>query len=119
VLVLAVGSGRLVGGGQHAGGGRHAVDESEHGQWAAVGEDGIPIPAPGPPPGRPDACMISSSVGLVDTTTLLMFLLPGSAGTVPAAHPRSAWLVTRSPVEVVVAWRRTCAMTTRPADPGA
>jgi hypothetical protein len=31
--------------------------------------------------------MTPSSVGLVNTTTSLMFLLAGSGGTVPAAHP--------------------------------
>jgi hypothetical protein len=37
--------------------------------------------------GRPGAGMTPSSVGLVNTTTSLMFLLAGSGGTVPAAHP--------------------------------
>src|SRR5215216_3506538 len=88
ILGSAVGSGRLVGGRQHAGGGRNAVDESERGQWAAVGDQAMSRSQhPGPRRGRPGACMTPSSVGLVNPTPSLMFLLAGSAGTVPAAHP--------------------------------
>src|SRR4029450_2589951 len=81
ILGSAVGSGRLVGGGTHAGGGRHAVDESERGQWAAVGDQAISRSQhQGPRRGRPGACMTPSCVGLVNPTTSLMFLLPAGAG---------------------------------------
>src|SRR5512132_809219 len=52
-------------------------------------KDGGPIPAPGARRTGPAPALTSSSITLVDPTTLLMFFLPGGAGAIPAAHPGS------------------------------